>query len=309
MHHTSRTIRRVIVTTVTSAALVTSAMVAPGMGAAAPLAGQDEASKIEPALAANARCRPERVLGPVLLRAPTSLPRRPSLTGTPAVRPCTTHSTRTADASQAAVRAYLDAQGVDYTAFWAVNAIHLDSGTAELARALAAFDGVSGIFASEEVEHIAPVDDPIPAPDRRTRVEWGIANINADDVWAQFGNRGEGIVVSNIDTGVQYNHPALVNQYRGKKAGGGFNHNYNWFNAYGASTAPFDNNGHGTHTMGTMVGDDGGANQIGVAPKAKWIASNGCCGSEAGLVASGQWMLAPTKLNGAKPRRRSVPTS
>ena len=120
-------------------------------------------------------------------------------------------------------------------------------------------------------------------------------------MWSQFGVRGEKIVVANIDTGVQYNHPALVNQYRGKKAGGGFNHNYNWFDAYGASTAPFDNNGHGTHTMGTMVGDDGGANQIGVAPKAKWIAANGCCGSEAGLVASGQWMLAPTKLNGTRP--------
>ena len=53
MHHTSRTIRRVIVTTVTSAALVASAMVAPGMGTAASLAGQDQASKIEPALAAT----------------------------------------------------------------------------------------------------------------------------------------------------------------------------------------------------------------------------------------------------------------
>ena len=64
---------------------------------------------------------------------------------------------------------------------------------------------------------------------------------------------------------------------------------------------PCDTNGHGTHTMGTMVGDDGAANQIGVAPGAKWIAANGCCPSDAALIASGQWMLAPTDLDGHNP--------
>jgi subtilisin family serine protease len=59
--------------------------------------------------------------------------------------------------------------------------------------------------------------------------------------------------------------------------------------------------------MGTMVGDDGGSNQIGVAPKARWITANGCCGSEQGLVESGQWMLAPTKLSGAKPKPKKRP--
>ena len=60
--------------------------------------------------------------------------------------------------------------------------------------------------------------------------------------------------------------------------------------------------------MGTMVGDDGGANQIGVAPKAKWIATNGChtCAFE-DLIESGEWLLAPTKLNGEKPKVRKRP--
>ena len=66
-------------------------------------------------------------------------------------------------------------------------------------------------------------------------VEWGIANINADDVWSQYGDKGEGIVIANIDTGVQYDHPALVNQYRGNNGDGTFNHNYNWFDAAGTS--------------------------------------------------------------------------
>src|SRR5207237_806516 len=72
------------------------------------------------------------------------------------------------------------------------------------------------------------------------------------------------------------------------------------------SLAPCDNVDHGTHTMGTMVGDDGdpGANQIGVAPHAKWIAAKGCesssCSLDA-LLASGQWVMAPTDLNGNNP--------
>ena len=78
---------------------------------------------------------------------------------------------------------------------------------------------------------------------------------------------------------MQFDHPALVRQYRGNNGDGTFDHNYNWFDPAGVcvpSTAPCDNDGHGTHTMGTMVGDDGGANQIGVAPGAKWIAAKGC---------------------------------
>jgi hypothetical protein len=71
------------------------------------------------------------------------------------------------------------------------------------------------------------------------------------------------------------------------------------------SDAPCDNNSHGTHVTGTITGDDGGSNQIGVAPEAKWISAKGCesnqC-SDTALVSSGQFMLAPTDLNGENPR-------
>ena len=57
--------------------------------------------------------------------------------------------------------------------------------------------------------------------------------------------------------------------------------------------------------MGTMVGDDGGDNQIGVAPGARWIAAKGCetnsC-SDTALLSSAQFVLAPTDLNGENPR-------
>src|SRR5205814_6733529 len=75
--------------------------------------------------------------------------------------------------------------------------------------------------------------------------------------------------------------------------------------------APCDTNGHGTHTMGIMVGDDGQGNQIGAAPKARWIAAKGCDGngcSEANLLSAGQWILAPTdsRNRNPKPGKRPV---
>ncbi|EGD41154.1 peptidase families S8 and S53 subfamily, partial [Nocardioidaceae bacterium Broad-1] len=131
--------------------------------------------------------------------------------------------------------------------------------------------------------------------------EWGIDFIHAPEAWAQ-GATGAGIVVSSVDSGTDYTHPALVGQYRGNNGDGTFTHDYNWFDAYGdCSSGPCDLDGHGTHTMGTMVGDDGAGNQIGVAPDAEWIETNGCCGTDAGLLESGWWLLEPTDADGENP--------
>jgi hypothetical protein len=129
-----------------------------------------------------------------------------------------------------------------------------------------------------------------------------------------FGDRGAGAVVANIDTGVQFDSPSAGEPVpRATLGGGSFNHNYNWFDpsyiCSGTGATPCDNNSHGTHTMGTMVGLDG-ANKIGVAPKAKWIAAKGCessgC-SDAALLSSGQFILAPTKTDGTAPKPKKRP--
>jgi len=130
------------------------------------------------------------------------------------------------------------------------------------------------------------------------------------------GYRGEGFVVANADTGVAWNHPALVNQYRGSTSP--VNHNYNWWDAVhetgsscGRDTkAPCDDNGHGTHTTGTAVGWDGANNQIGVAPRAQWI---GCRNMNAGYgtpvtyIECLQFFIAPTDLNGQNPDPTKAP--
>jgi subtilisin family serine protease len=215
-----------------------------------------------------------------------------------------------AERSQARLRQLLEASRVDYKPFWIANTV----------RATAQKDVLEKIAALPEVERVVPdgqAEIPKPSPgDEQARVqaEWNLDRIRAPEVWSTFGDRGEGIVVANVDSGVQFDHPALVAQYRGNRGHGRIDHNYNWFDPSqvcgNPSLAPCDNVGHGTPTMGTMVGDDGGGNQIGVAPHARWIAAKGCetssC-SHSALLASGEWIIAPTDLSGQKPRPDLAP--
>jgi subtilisin family serine protease len=99
--------------------------------------------------------------------------------------------------------------------------------------------------------------------------EWGVRQVRADQVWAAFNVTGTGVVVANLDTGVDFQHPALNANYRGNTGKALYQHAGNWFDATDAGAIyPGDGNGHGTHTMGTLAGQGG----IGVAPGARWIA-------------------------------------
>lgn len=122
---------------------------------------------------------------------------------------------------------------------------------------------------------------------------WGIERVRARQTWHGLGVDGAGITVAIVDTGVDWQHPDLLPNYRGNQ-GGTINHNGNWFNAsLPTSTVPFDLNGHGTHVAGTAVGQNG----IGIAPGAQWIAvaiadANGFIFDSA-VHAAFQWLLAP----------------
>jgi len=217
--------------------------------------------------------------------------------------------TSVANSSQAGLRSMHASRGASYKPFWIINAIRITSKAATL----------NAVAGRPEVARILPRWSSKLTDEVGTRVdagiktvEWNITRINAPQVWSTYNDRGEGITVASIDTGVQWNHPALIKTYRG--LAGPFqklfsDNNYNWFDPSHVCSpngkTVCDNNGHGTHTMGTMVGDDRGANQIGVAPRALWIAAKGCetnsC-SDFALTMSGQWMLAPTDLNNQNPR-------
>jgi subtilisin family serine protease len=215
--------------------------------------------------------------------------------------------TETAASSQKGLLSLLEAEGVDHESFWIANTIRVTADR-ELLEQLAARPEVEQITADRVYDLPQPIEGKVE--NTIQAVEWGIDRINAPEVWSEFGTRGEGIVVGAIDTGALFNHSALVAQYRGNLGGGSFDHNYNWHDPSlvcgNPSLVPCDNNGHGTHVTGTMVGDDGdpGPNQIGVAPHAKWIIAKGCesstCSNTA-LLSSGQFILAPTNLQNQNP--------
>ncbi|MGI9824250.1 S8 family serine peptidase [Agromyces sp. Marseille-Q5079] len=221
----------------------------------------------------------------------------------------------TAANTQRPLRNFLDRHEVAYQPYWITNAIRATSADAGLIEELAARKDVAQILPDRtyalddtvvEGSTEAAVDAATLAA--ATSVEWGIADIKADQVWSQYDVTGEGIVIANVDSGVQYDHPALVGNYRGNLGNGTFSHDYNWYDPTGICTggAPCDNNNHGTHTMGTMVGAGG----IGVAPGATWIAAKGCEGrtcTDEYLLSAGQWMLAPTDHNGQNPRPDLAP--
>ncbi|MEU5963467.1 carboxypeptidase regulatory-like domain-containing protein [Micromonospora parva] len=221
--------------------------------------------------------------------------------------------TAAAKESLASVSTDLDRAGVTYTSYPIANTVLVKGGTEKLALTVASKVQVAEIHATPQVALVEPVDEKIPA-DRAARPaapkatakagtgSWGLDAIHAPQAWA-MGATGAGITVSNLDSGVQFDHPALTHQYRGTKSDGTVDHNYNWMATRGSCTgAPCDDNGHGTHTMGTMVGDDG-TEHVGVAPEARWIATNGCCDSNGveSLLRSGWWLLAPTDVQGNNP--------
>jgi len=207
----------------------------------------------------------------------------------------------------------LDSLGVDYKPFWVVNMIWA-RGDFEVIQQIAQRADVASIQANPTVQ-FSPPEDRIPSqPQEVNGIEWNISKINAPMVW-DLGYTGEGIVIGGQDTGYDWDHPALINQYRGWD-GANADHNYNWHDAIHEdlnnnlsnpcgfnSTIPCDDHNHGTHTMGTMVGDDGGSYQIGVAPGAKWI---GCRNMEEGVGSPAtytecyQWFIAPTKVDGSE---------
>ncbi len=220
---------------------------------------------------------------------------------------------QTAAATQPAVRAQLDRFGAKYRPYWIVNLIAVE-GNRALVEALAARADVKAIESDRTFR--VPLEKPEAlAPAAPAGIEWNITKINAPTLWA-MGYTGQNRVYANADTGVQWNHPALKSHYRGWN-GTTADHNYNWWDAIHHdisgnetnpcgfnSLAPCDDHGHGTHTMGTGVGDDGAENQIGVAPGAKWIACRNMdegVGRPSTYIECMQFFMAPTDLAGNNP--------
>lgn len=183
-----------------------------------------------------------------------------------------------AQTTQKPIIEWLTQNGVEHRSYYVVNMIWV-KGTIDVALSLGARLDVGRIDGNPVIKNALPQPGPLGKgiPNSPESIEPGISYTNAPSVWG-LGYTGQGIVVGGGDTGYLWNHDALKPHYRGWN-GSTANHDYNWHDSIhastgpcpGNSTQPCDDDGHGTHTIGTAVGDDGLGNQIGMAPGAKWI--------------------------------------
>ncbi|MFS1511209.1 S8 family peptidase [Chengkuizengella sp. SCS-71B] len=98
--------------------------------------------------------------------------------------------------------------------------------------------------------NFAPIETELKSP-----IPWGVQEIKAPQVWKY--TKGDGIKISVIDTGVDFNHPDLKEQLRR-----GFNFIY-------PHMPPWDDNGHGTHIAGTIAASNENMGVVGTAPRAE----------------------------------------
>lgn len=135
-------------------------------------------------------------------------------------------------------------------------------------------------------------------------IPWNLNTVKAPQVWNDFQMKGSGVVIGIIDTGADWQHPALMTQWRGYNPANPASPcgEYNWYDVINHTSLPSDAAGHGTHVTGTILGQDAAAGKtIGVAPGAQWIAVKAFQGESASasdLIAAGQYMLAPTNAAG-----------
>lgn len=175
---------------------------------------------------------------------------------------------------------------------WITNQIAIQVASQEFIEILASMDEISRIQEDEIEQLIQPIESRATNENSVKAVnQWGIQMIQAPEAWSLFnGTDGSGIIVAGIDTGVRYSHNILLNNYK--------NDSHDWFDPYNATEIPHDYHGHGTHTIGTIVGLNG----FGVAPGAQWIACKGLydngSGSTSALITCGQFLICPTAPNG-----------
>ena len=225
-----------------------------------------------------------------------------------------------AQSTQVPIKTWLDSQEVQYQSFYTVNAL-LVKGDQNLVMAAAARQDVGRIEANPKIlvrpsnssnlyESIGRIEMTAISSGN---IEPNIRYTRAPGVWA-LGFSGQGIVVGGQDTGYDWDHPALKSQYRGWDASAAnVSHDYNWHDSIHSSGGtcgpdspePCDDGKHGTHTMGTALGQAGIENQIGMAPNAQWI---GCrnmdwvsgqgIGSPSTYLECFEFFLAPYPING-----------
>lgn len=208
--------------------------------------------------------------------------------------------------SQAGILKELSVMGLDSQSFYIENAIAVKGVNKKAIARISKMANVARVALDAKIEMNLP---PEQQYDETQRITQPLQMIDAERVWNELGVRGEGIVVAGQDTGVRWDHESIINQYRGVENGQLKSHDYSWHDAIHSSSGscgsdsptPCDDHSHGTHTVGSMVGDNKSDLITGVAPEAKWIACRNMdkgVGTVSTYLECFQFFLAPYPVGG-----------
>ncbi|MBN2846907.1 MAG: peptidase S8, partial [Coriobacteriia bacterium] len=126
------------------------------------------------------------------------------------------------------------------------------------ARLLETIPGVAYAEPDYPVRAVWTPDDPLFAVAPRDAYQWAPRRIQAEEAWDLA--RGAGVLVAVVDTGVDLDHPDLVDNIEAHLG-------WDFVNGDGD---PSDDNGHGTHCAGTVAAVTDNATGIaGMAPEAR----------------------------------------
>jgi subtilisin family serine protease len=227
-----------------------------------------------------------------------------------------------ADGTQGRLRADLDAltrtgKARSVRPLWIRNAIALEIQAGELDRLAREYPELAQLRwdpprpLAEVLDVFAADRRSAALPDETDVISWGVLDIQAPQVW-NLGYRGQGVVIGNLDTGTDYNHPDLadhiwVNPGEDLNGNGivdpsdwnGVDDDQNgyvddlrgWaFDTHCSEV--MDYSGHGTSTAGIVVGDGAGGNATGVAPQAKLMILKNSSGGESMYWEAQQYAIA-----------------
>jgi len=144
----------------------------------------------------------------------------------------------------------------EFKCFWIGNIIRVDTYQSVVDQ-IAIRDDVLWVYPNYGIELIEPIDERFESESgNKDDIEIGVEAIRAPEVWEELNITGEGVLVATIDSGVDGNHPALASRWAGVADPRYEGHpEWAWLDAYaGQNDFPYDNNGHGTHTMGSVCG-------------------------------------------------------
>jgi subtilisin len=112
-------------------------------------------------------------------------------------------------------------------------------------------------------------------------ITWGVQRVNAPEVHS--ATKGAGVKIAILDSGIDYTHPDLDNNYQGG------------FDFVNYDNDPMDDHGHGTKVAGIIAAEDNNFGVLGVAPEASIygvkVLNSGGSGSTSTVIKGIEWAV------------------